>query len=63
MREVIPLEDEDLKISIHSLYRMRYLKDYILRPSIDETGAAALVTMMTACSIEIATKVYRHTTF
>jgi hypothetical protein len=58
LREVIPLEDENLKTSIHSLYRMRYLKDYLLRPSIDESGANALMGMMTACAIDICTKIF-----
>lgn len=60
LREVIPIEDESLKCAIHSLYRMRYLKDYLLRPSIDETGAGVLMSMMTTTAIEICTKVISY---
>ena len=56
LKEIIPL-NEKIKLLINNLYKMKYLKDYILRPTIDETGTNALQNMIVNSSIEIATQV------
>lgn len=40
--QVVPFDNTVLEEWCALLYRQKFLKDYILRPSIDETGAGAL---------------------
>ena len=44
--EVIPMSSGSLKQSIRLLFRLKYLRDVILRPTIEDTGVSALNSMI-----------------
>ncbi|KAL3793983.1 hypothetical protein HJC23_009466 [Cyclotella cryptica] len=44
-RTVVKMEDEDLMSHIHRLFRVNYLKDFILRPTMDESSLSTLVSL------------------
>ncbi|KAL7518676.1 hypothetical protein ACHAWX_003487, partial [Stephanocyclus meneghinianus] len=44
-RTVVKMEDEDLMSYIHRLFRVNYLKDFILRPTMDESSLSTLVSL------------------
>lgn len=44
-RTVVRMEDEDLMSYIHRLFRVNYLKDFILRPTMDESSLSTLVSL------------------
>lgn len=62
-REVIPIEDLHLKNNIENLFRLKYLRDIMLRPSIDESGASALNSMIQFVTNEICTQIFENTLY
>lgn len=56
LKEVTPLPP-DLRSTAKLLFRLRYLKDILLHPSVDEPGVLALNSMIVFAAVEIATKV------
>lgn len=58
LKEVVPLPDEELRRLITQLFRLRYLRDYMLRPMLDETGVTALTSMLMFTTAEICSRVF-----
>ncbi|KAL3770993.1 hypothetical protein ACHAWO_003308 [Cyclotella atomus] len=44
-RTVVKMEDEELVSYIHRLFRVNYLKDYILRPTMEESSLSTLASL------------------
>lgn len=61
--QVVPIEDPTLLQSIEMLYRMKYFKDIIVRPAIDEIGIAAFNSMILHTTVDICTKVFSDTNY
>jgi hypothetical protein len=56
MKEVIQLS-EDVKAASKFLYRLKYVRDIMLHPTIDDPGVTAINSMITFTSGEICSKV------
>jgi len=56
-REAVPITDEGLKQHIKQLFRMKFLRDFVLRPAVDEMGIAAINSLIMYSSVEICGKV------
>jgi hypothetical protein len=56
MKEVIQLSD-DVKAASKFLYRLKYVRDIMLHPTIDDPGVTAINSMITFTSGEICSKV------
>ena len=46
-RTVVPMEDPELVAAIHRSFRVNYLRDTLLRPTMDESSLSALTSMQT----------------
>jgi protein phosphatase-4 regulatory subunit 3 len=46
-RTVLPMEDPDLVTSIHRCFRVQYLRDTLLRPTMDESSLSTLSSLQT----------------
>lgn len=57
-REIIPMENELLKTQIQKLFYLKYLKDYLIRPLVDETGAAAIYSCIANITLDICTHIF-----
>ena len=61
LREVVPLDNEpfaeELRASCTLLFRMRYVRDIMLHPKIDDPGITAIGSMINFTSSEICTLV------
>eukprot|EP00956_Cyclotella_meneghiniana_P007945 scaffold10562_cov90-Cyclotella_meneghiniana.AAC.2 len=44
-RTVVKMEDEELMAFIHRLFRVNYLKDFILRPALEESSLSTLASL------------------
>ena len=44
-RTVVPMEDEELVSNIHRLFRVNYMRDVMLRPTMDEGSLSALFSL------------------
>ena len=44
-RTVVKMEDEELVAFIHRLFRVNYLKDFILRPALEESSLSTLASL------------------
>lgn len=56
MKDVIPLPD-DIKATCKFLFRLKYVRDIMLHPTIDDPGITAINSMITFTSGEICVKV------
>jgi hypothetical protein len=67
-REVVPLESsmgtaaqvEEVRTGCKVLYRLRYVRDIVLHPKIDDPGITAIGSMISFSSSEICTQVSLH---
>ena len=55
--EVIPIESATLQQAITLLFRLKYLRDVMLRPTIEDTGVSALNSMIAFTTADICSKV------
>jgi Component of IIS longevity pathway SMK-1 len=55
--EVIPIECVILRQAITLLFRLKYLRDVMLRPTIEDTGVSALNSMISFATADICSKV------
>eukprot|EP00968_Pinguiococcus_pyrenoidosus_P013493 scaffold1221_cov237-Pinguiococcus_pyrenoidosus.AAC.4 len=54
MKEVVPLQDPELRNKITQTFRAKFLKESMIRPLIDETGVGAVNGVIVVNSSEIA---------
>ena len=52
-RTVVPMEDEELVASIHRSFRVSYLRDTLLRPTMDESSLSTLASLQTFIHAEV----------
>jgi Component of IIS longevity pathway SMK-1 len=52
-RTVVPMHDPDLIDAIHRSFRVQYLKDTLLRPTMDESSLSSLQSLQTFCHAEV----------
>ena len=57
-KQVIPIDNEELKKNIEQLFRLRYLRDFMIRPTIDETGVSALNSLIQFSTTFICTQMF-----
>jgi hypothetical protein len=57
-RQVGREQPEELKQAATNMYRLRFIKDFILRPAIDETGVTAIISMINFLSAELCNHVF-----
>ena len=55
--EVLPIESVSLQQAITLLFRLKYLRDVMLRPTIEDTGVSALNSMIAFTTADICSKV------
>jgi hypothetical protein len=56
--QVIAIENVFLKQAITLLFRLKYLRDVMLRPTIEDTGVSALNSLISFTTADICTKVF-----
>jgi hypothetical protein len=56
--QVIAIENVSLKQAITLLFRLKYLRDVMLRPTIEDTGVSALNSLISFTTADICTKVF-----
>jgi hypothetical protein len=56
--QVIAIENTSLKQAITLLFRLKYLRDVMLRPTIEDTGVSALNSLISFTTADICTKVF-----
>jgi len=57
-KEAVPLRNNNIRLAIAKLFNLKYLKDIILRPCIDEIGVPALNNLIGQSTNEICTKIF-----
>jgi protein phosphatase-4 regulatory subunit 3 len=57
-RQVVPITNQELKNSIDTLFRLKFTRDILLRPSFDESGMSALNSMIVFANSDICTQVF-----
>ena len=57
LKEVVPLEDAELRRKITQTYRARMLKETMVRPLVDEAGTGAVNAFITGNSADIAERI------
>ena len=57
MQEVLEDMNNEIKAACQFLYRLKYLRDIMLHPTIDDPGVSAINSMITFTSSDIASQV------